>query len=133
MKHGLYARHYSPEEQAELKRMKAGDFSHEIHLMRVVVKNAFEIQARLHKDLEKVTEKGRKEKVEALAKITNSLANAVTALSTAARTHALMSGKDRATNDALEIAIDSLAIFLDEKHLIEVEPRKRAVEGATKE
>jgi uncharacterized protein YjcR len=36
LKHGLYAKQYSPEEQKELRRMSFDDLQHEINAMRKV-------------------------------------------------------------------------------------------------
>jgi len=119
LKHGLYARHYNGEERLGLRNMSPEDFRHEIYMMRVAVKNVFKIQSDLHKAVEKVQDSVDTETIEALAKITNSLALAVTALSTVARTHALINGKDASANDAFEQALNSLPIFLDDSHLIE--------------
>ena len=119
LKHGLYAKHFSGEEQTGLRNMSTEDFRHEIHMMRVAIKNVFEMQAELRKAIQTIHGAEDKEMIEALAKITNSLALAVTALSTVVRTHALINGKDEAVNDALEQALNSLPIFLDEKYLIE--------------
>jgi hypothetical protein len=119
LKHGLYAKHFSGEEQAGLRNMSTEDFRHEIHMMRVAITNVFEMQAELRKAIQTIHGAEDTEMIEALAKITNSLALAVTALSTVARTHALINGKDEAVSDALEQALNSLPIFLDEKYLIE--------------
>jgi hypothetical protein len=114
LKHGLYAKHYSGEEQAELRNMSTEDFRHEIYMLRVAIKNIFELQGELRKAIQDVHEAEVRELIDALTKITNSLSLAVTALSTMARTHALINGKDQAVNDTFEQALNSLAIFLDE-------------------
>jgi hypothetical protein len=119
LKHGLYAKHFSPEEQAGLRKMPPEDYRHEIYMMRVAVKNVFEIHANLHKYMETVQNSARHEDIEELSKITNSLALAVTALGTMARTHALFSGTDTELEDAFDQALNSLPIFLDDKYLTE--------------
>jgi hypothetical protein len=119
LKHGLYAKHYSREEQAGLRNMSTEDFRYEIHLMRVTIKNVFEMQAELRMAIICSHGADNTGTIEALAKITNSLALAVTALSTMARTHALINGKDETVNDTLQQALNSLPIFLDEKFRIE--------------
>ena len=42
LKHGLYAKHYSPEEQKELRRMSFDDLQHEINAMRKVAADILE-------------------------------------------------------------------------------------------
>jgi len=119
LKHGLYAKHFSPEEQAGLRRMALEDYRHEIHMMRVTVNNIFDIHIRIHKMLDEALKSNQPINVEALAQITNSLSLAMTALNTTARTHALFSGAEPALNDDFEDALNSLKIFLDDKYLLE--------------
>ena len=119
LKHGLYAKHFNPEEVTELRRMSPDDYRHEIALMRVAVRNVFNIQKSLYEKMAGMQGDEKTKIVEELAKITNSLATAVTALSTLGRTHAWLSGNDEEANDAFQEALNSLPIFLDEKFLIE--------------
>jgi hypothetical protein len=121
LKHGLYSKHFSAEEQTRLGKMSPEDYRHEINMMRVAVRNVFEIQVRLHKEVEELMNTGQAYDVEALAKITNSLALAMTALNTTARTYALFKGTDTNVTDAFDEALDSLAVFLDGKYLNEPE------------
>jgi len=126
LKHGLYAKHFSPAEQAELRRMPPDDYQHEIYMMRVAVKNLFEIQMRLHEKVESVLNSKEPIDVEALTKITNSLSLAVTALNTTARTYALFNGADTSLNDSFDEALNSLSVFLDDRYLIETEAEQQA-------
>jgi hypothetical protein len=119
LKHGLYAKHFKPEDQTRLRRMSPEDYRHEIYMMRVAVNNVFEIHARLHALMESMLDKNQTCDVEALSKVTNSLSLAVTALNTTARTYALFNGTDASINDAFEEALKSLPIFIDDKYLIE--------------
>jgi hypothetical protein len=121
LKHGLYSKHFSQEEQTRLGKMSPEDYRHEINMMRVAVRNVFEIQVRLHKELEELMNAGQGYDVEALAKITNSLSLAMTALNNTARTYALFNGTDTNVKDAFDEALDSLAVFLDGKYLNEPE------------
>jgi hypothetical protein len=121
LKHGLYAKHFTMEEQGWLRRMAPNDYRPEIHMMRKAVKNVFEIQVRIHALLDSMPSSNDPKDVEALAKITNSLALAMTALNTTARTQALFSGTDEGLNDPLEEALGSMAIFLDDKYLTETD------------
>ncbi len=121
LKHGLYSKHFSAEEQTRLGKMSPEDYRHEINMMRVAVRNVFEIQVRLHKEVEELMNAGRAYDVEALAKITNSLSLAMTALNTTARTFALFNGTEPKVTDAFDEALESLAVFLDGKYLNEPE------------
>ena len=121
LKHGLYAKRYSLEETAGLRNMPPEDYQHEIFMMRVVVKNIFEIHTELVALVEKLLASGQPAEVEGLTKITNSLSLAMTALNTTARTYALFNGTDTALIDPLDEALDGLAIFLDDKYLRERE------------
>lgn len=116
LKHNLYGSRYTPQERAALSRMSPDDFRHEISMLRVAVKNVFEIQARLHQAVERITDSAPPEVIEALAKITNSLSSAVTSLSTVARTHAILSGRDASLNNAFEQGLNSLSVFLDDDY-----------------
>ncbi|MGA2488639.1 MAG: hypothetical protein ABSF99_00420 [Anaerolineales bacterium] len=119
LKHGLYAKHFSPTEQAGLRSMSPEDYRHEINMLRVAVKNMFQIHSDLKKIVERMLACEQPADVDGLAKITNSLALAVTALNTTARTYALFNGTDTSLNDSIEEAMDSLPVFLDDKYLIE--------------
>lgn len=119
LKHGLYARHFSLAEQEGLRKMSPEDYRHELNMMRVAVKNLFEIQASLHESVKGLLASKEPIDVEALARITNSLSLAVTALNATARTYALFSGTDTSLNDAFDEALNSLSVFLDDKYLSE--------------
>ena len=121
LKHGLYAKHFSPEETDKLRNMSPEDYRHEIDLMRVVVKNIFSLQIHLNEKVESCLSSKEPVDVDALTKITNSLSVAVTALNTTARTYALFNGKDTSLNDAFEEALNSLSVFLDDKYLSETD------------
>ena len=119
LKHGLYAKHFTKEEQRWLRRMAKDDYSPEIDMMRKVVKSVFVSEVRIHAVLDSMPSSNDPKDYEALARITNSLAQAVTALNTTARTQALFSGTDESLNDPLDEALDGMAIFLDDKYLLE--------------
>jgi hypothetical protein len=121
LKHGLYAKRYSPEEIAALRKMSPEDLGHEFYMVRVAVKNIFEIHQRIHAMVDNRPGSVPPEELEALAKITNSLAQVLTALNTTARTYALFRGTDKTLNDPLDEALSSLPIFLDDKYLTEPE------------
>jgi hypothetical protein len=121
LKHGLYAKKYTPEEIAGLRNMSLTDFRHEYYMMRVVVDNVFEVQQSIRARIDSRQGESCPEDEEALAKITNSLARAMTALNTTAKTYALLNGEDPALNDPLDEALGEMPIFLDDKYLEEGE------------
>ncbi len=96
LKHGLYARRFTKPEISALKKMDPASLEAEIHLLRVV---ADRILARL----EAATDDS-----DAYTKLTNSLTNAITALNTTARTHALLMGAYTPLDDALINALEEL-------------------------
>jgi hypothetical protein len=124
LKHGLYAKHFSPDEKAGLRGMSSDDYRHEINLMRVSVERLFGIQTQLNEMIADFLSVGQPCDVEAMAKISNSLSIAVTALNTAACTHALFNGADHNVNDAFDEALNSLSVIIDDKYLIESQADK---------
>jgi hypothetical protein len=118
-KHGLYARHIPSSEQDLLRNMPPEDYQQEITMLRMVVKNIFEIHTRLHAQMQRQPEDIQSCDAEAFSKVNNSLSLAVTALSTLARTHALLCGADASLTDSFEQALASLPIFFDNKYLVE--------------
>ena len=121
LKHGLYAKHFSQEEQTRLRKMSPEDLRHEIGMMRVAVKNVFDVQVREYERVKSLMNAGQVCDVEPLAKTTNNLAAAVTALNSTLRTYALFNGKDTNVTDAFDEALDRMAIFLNGKYLNEPE------------
>ena len=113
MKHGLYANHFTKEEQGWLRRMAPDDLRPEIHMMRKAVKNVFEIQIRIRALLDSLPSSNEPKDFEALAKITNSLALAMTALNTTARTQGLFRGTDAGLNDPLDEALEHVRACRD--------------------
>jgi hypothetical protein len=119
LKHGLYAKHFSPEEREQLRRMPPSDYRHEIYMMRLASDYVFDVQKRIYQMTIGIENSDKPMDVEALAKITNSLSLAVTALNTTERTYALFNGMDTGTNNAFDEALNSMTIFLDDKYLTE--------------
>ena len=129
LKHGLYAKHFSQEEQTRLRKMSPEDLRHEIGMMRVAVKNVFDVQVREYERVKSLMNAGQVYDVEPLAKTTNCLAAAVTALNSTLRTYALFNGSDTNVRDALDEALDGMAVFLDGKYLNEPEVMIEASES----
>jgi len=119
LKHGLYARHFSPEEQAWLRKMSPQDLRHELYMVRKVVDSVYVVQQRICARLDSTPGSSDPEDEDRLARLTNSLAIALTALNTTARTCALFSGVDPTLDDPLDDALRRLPIFLDDRYLAE--------------
>ena len=120
LKNGLYAKHFTPEEREGLRRMKPEDSTHEMYVLEVVISDLFEEHILEREHVKKLREEGKKVDLEALTKLDNSLALAITALNGTKRTQALFNGTDATSNDAYDEALNSLAIFKKEPYLIEV-------------
>jgi hypothetical protein len=119
LKHGLYAKPFSPSDRARLRSMSPEDFRQEIEMLRITVGHLFEIHSRLHARLESQSALDQPSLVDSLARVSNSLSLAMTTLNTTARTYALLTGTNASVNDAFEQALNSLPIFLDDTHLLE--------------
>jgi len=119
LKNGLYTKHFTAEERAGLRNMKPDDSTPEMNVLTVVINDLFEQHIRERDRLKKLSEQGKKIDLEALTRIDNSLALAITALNGTKKTHALLNGTDAASNEAYDEALDSLAIFKREAFLIE--------------
>ena len=121
LKHGLYAKHFTQEDLARLRKMTPDNYEPELGMIRKVVENVFEIQVYLQKIEAEAAQNNQPVEVEALAKITNSLSLALTALNTTARTQALFSGTEPSFNDDFDEALNSLPVFLEDDYLKETE------------
>ena len=119
LKNGLYAKHFTPEEREGLRRMKPEDSTHEMYVLEVVISDLFEQHNLECEHVKKLREQGQPVDLEALTRLDNSLALAITALNGTKRTHALFKGTDATSNDAYEEALNSLAIFKQKPYLIE--------------
>jgi hypothetical protein len=120
LKNGLYAKHFTPEEREGLRKMKLEDSSHEMSVLEVVIDDLFEQHIQERERLKMLQQQGQPVDRETLTKLDNSLALAITALNGTKRTHAQLNGTDRASNDAFDEALNSLAIFKKDGYLIEV-------------
>jgi uncharacterized protein YjcR len=121
LKNGLYAKHFTPEEREGLRKMKPEDSTQEMYVLRVIISDLFEEHIRERERVKKEREAGKEPNLEALTRVDNSLALAVTALNGTKRTHALFNGTDTTSNDAYDEALNSLAIFKKEPYLIEAD------------
>ena len=119
LKHGLYAKHFTPEQRAGLQKMKPEDSLHEMYVLQVIIDDLFEQHILEREHVKKRREQGQPVDLEALTRLDNSLALAITALNGTKRTHALFKGTDATSNDAYDDALNSLAIFKQEPYLIE--------------
>jgi hypothetical protein len=106
LKHGLYARFFTDNQRAGLRRMHWADHRHEVNAMRAHGADIY----KLLQDL-----LSRQLNVDQFVKLSNSLATAVTATGTAARTHAGLNGEDVQLGDALSEALDDVPAFTDDR------------------
>jgi hypothetical protein len=119
LKHGLYAKHFTPQERLGLQKMNPQDNTHQVYVLDVVIGDLFE-QHILERDRVKMLrQQGQPVDLETLTRIDNSLALAITALNGAKRTHALLNGTVATSNDTFDEALNSLAIFKQAPYLIE--------------
>ena len=117
LKHGLYAKHFSEEDRVWLRVMAPGDLRHEMYMIRLATNGVFKIQQRILARLASEPGSSNSEDEAALARMTNSLALALTALNTTARTYALFSGTDTTLNDPLDEALGKLDVFQKDRWL----------------
>ena len=120
LRNGLYAKHFTPEEREGLRKMKPEDSTQEMYVLQVVIGDLFEEHILERECVKKLREQGKKVDLEALTRLDNSLALAITALNGTRRTHALLNGTEATSNDAFDEALNSLAIFKQEPYLIDV-------------
>ena len=128
LKHGLYAKHFTPEQRAGLQKMKPQDSTHEMYVLEVIIGDLFEQHILEREQVKKLREQGKPVDLEALTRLDNSLALAITALNGTKRTHALLNGTDATSNDAFDEALNSLAIFKKEPYLIEAKAEEAVEE-----
>ncbi len=119
LKHGLYAKHFTPEQRLGLRKMNPKDNTHEMYMLDVVIGDLFEQHILERERVKKQRELGEQVDLEGLTRLDNSLALAITALNATKRTHALLNGTDTTSNDAFDEALNSLAIFKKEPLLID--------------
>jgi hypothetical protein len=124
LKHGMYAKHFTPEQRAGLQKMKPQDGTHQMYVLDVIIDDLFEQHILEREQVKKLREQGQPVDLEALTRLDNSLALAITALNATKRTHALLNGKDAASNDAFDEALNSLAIFKQAPYLIEAKAQE---------
>jgi len=102
MKHGLYAKHYTPEEKEELRKMGYGDLRHEINVARMIVGDIVKI----HKQLMA----GEQVDIEKLTRLDNSACIAIDKVSLCATRHAILNGECDTLNDSLAEALAGLPL-----------------------
>jgi hypothetical protein len=101
LKHGLYAKRFSDLDRTQLKGMSESDLRFEVAMLRVVIDRI-------------LTELEKSKAMDKRLPLYGSLMNAVTALNTTVRTHALLNGDDDHTLTAIE---EALAAFRLENNL----------------
>ncbi len=109
LKHGLYARHLTPEAIDTLRRISPTDFQQEISIMRVLIKDLFEIHHRLYSQ--------KKPDIEAFRMVSNSISLAVSTLHSAVKTFSLIQGQNCSQDNSILEAIRKLPIFFQDDYL----------------
>jgi hypothetical protein len=102
LKHGLYAKHYSPEEVGELRQMGYADLRHEINVARMIVSDTVKI----HKQLMA----GEQVDIDKLTRLDNSACNAIDKVSLCATRYAILNGDCATLNDSLSEALAGLPL-----------------------
>lgn len=114
LKHGIYARRYTTDEQAALRKTDPADLRHEIASMRVSLAKASAI-------LDKVIQENKEnpqspppiESVIAYGKLLASMAAVATSINSLVRSHALLTGPDSRLEDAILQALNNIDPYLD--------------------
>jgi len=102
LKHGLYAKHYTPEQKEELRQMEHGDLRHEINVARMILSDIVKI----HKQIMA----GKQVDIEKLTKLDNSACNAIDKVSLCATRYAILNGENVNLNDSLTEALEGLPL-----------------------
>jgi hypothetical protein len=102
LKHGLYAKHYTPEQKEELRQMDHGDLRHEINAARMIVGDILKLHAGLMK--------GEKVDIDQITKLDNSACIAIDKVSLCATRYAILSGECETMNDSLAEALAGLPL-----------------------
>jgi hypothetical protein len=100
--HGLYAKHYTPEQKEELRKMGYGDLRHEMNVARMIVSDTVKI----HKQLMA----GEPVDIEKLTKLDNAACNAIDKVCLCATRYAILNGEDASLNDSLTEALEGLPL-----------------------
>ncbi|MGA2489997.1 MAG: hypothetical protein ABSF99_07385 [Anaerolineales bacterium] len=103
LKHGLYAKHYTPEQRKELKYMSYEDLRHEINVTRVAASRIFELQVQILNRNPVDTDE--------LAKNVNALCNAVDKISSCAVRYSILVGDNATINDSFAEALSQLPAY----------------------
>ena len=98
LKHGLYAKNFTPEERKQLKKMSEDDLRFEIAACRLAFSKILETISGKKPDLETAIPQ---------------LHAAGTVLNTLVKTHALLSGNYSPLDDALQEALDNVAPYTE--------------------
>ena len=102
LKHGLYAKHYTPEQKEELRQMGYGDLRHEMNVARMIVAD----MVKIHKQIMA----GEPVDIEKLTKLDNAACNVIDKVSLCATRYAILNGEDANLNDSLAEALEGLPL-----------------------
>ena len=103
LKHGLYAKHYTPEQRNELRRMAYNDLRHEINAARVIAADILQIHYRLMS--------GEPFDLDQLTKNVSSFFHAIDKVSLCAIRYSILTGTNANLNDSLADALSLLPAY----------------------
>jgi uncharacterized protein YjcR len=102
LKHGPYAKHYTPEQKEELRQMGYADLRHEMNVARMIVAD----MVKIHKQIMA----GEQVDIEKLTKLDNAACNAIDKVSLCTTRYAILNGEDESLNDSLAEALEGLPL-----------------------
>jgi hypothetical protein len=109
LRHGLYAKHYTPEQRKELSQMAHDDLRHEINSARVVAADILKCHYQIMA--------GEKVDLDQLAKNVGSFCNIIERIGLAVSRYSLLTGSNPGLNDSLAEALATLPMYEDEENV----------------
>ena len=100
LRHGLYAHHFTAAQRAALRKMDPDDISYELAAHRVVSAKIFDQIMAIDDD------------AGTLVKLATAWRAVVSAIATLARTYAILSGRQRPLDEAIEAALADVDPYL---------------------
>ena len=104
LKHGLYAKHYTPEQRKDLKHMSPEDLTHEINLLRSIAADLYAVHIMLKAF-------GSQLDIDKYDSNANSIVNAADKVGSLAVRLSTLSGTNASINDEFYAALDELPAY----------------------
>ena len=108
LRHGLYAKHYTPEQRKELSQMDYDDLRHEINSARIVASDILKIHYQIMA--------GEKVDHDQLAKNVGSFCNILERIGLTVARYSILTGSNPGLNDSLAEALATLPMYEDEEN-----------------